>query len=61
MDEYVRDLPEPERGPLSWEDVEALRGSRLWQLAEIAERYVLARERRERRWRWLKRLIGRAA
>ena len=40
LHEAVRDVDEPDRGPVTPEDVETLREAELAELAEIAEQYV---------------------
>jgi len=40
LHEAVRDVDEPDRGPVTPEDVETLRDAELTELAEIAEEYV---------------------
>ena len=40
----VRDLPDPPRRGLSWEDVEVLRRAGLHNIADIAERYLRKRQ-----------------
>ena len=39
-----------ERKPLSWDDVRILEECGSWETARLAAKYVLRRERRERRW-----------
>lgn len=50
----VRDLPDPPRRSLSWEDVRVLREAGSYETAKIAEEYLRADEQRKRRWRWLR-------
>lgn len=56
MGASIRFLQDQKRDPLSWADVETLRQNGFWELAEVAEKYLVLNERRwrNRLKKWLK-------